>query len=295
MLSTHSSHIDRLTRLTALLIAALMTAGALVVLAALPASADHHCQMVEDEGGELIYVCEGGNDGEDGDDGDGGGGGEPTCDLSLVDDRTDHWCEGQNACWANIPSAVYPTPDTWPAEPPTPDSVYIYKLCYGPNGDEVYSDWGWYTPDEPSLEELAWEAYGELNAPDFNLAFSPPEESVIFVETWWWARGASDGTLTGSSANGVVAVAEPDRMEVDPGDGSGVITCEFVTAEDDECTYTYDRASDGTGYPARARLVYDVHFEQNGNPIDVAGLPDSFESSWEGTPVPVGEHQTVVR
>jgi hypothetical protein len=92
----------------------------------------------------------------------------------------------------------------------------------------------------------------------------------------------------------VVAVAEPDHLEVDPGDGSGTISCDFVVNESDERTHTYQRASGDGGYPARARLVYDVHFEQKGSLIEPEGLPDTFESPWEETAVPVTEVQSNV-
>ncbi len=288
-----TSLIDRTSLPGRWLLALALLVGALAVLSPSPAAADPNCHWVSKDNGEMVYVCEDGSDGSDGGDGDGDGpGGEPACDMSLVEGSPDAWCEGENACWANIPSAAYPTPDTWPSEPPTPDSVYIFKNCYGPDGGVVYQDWGWYEPDTPSIEELAWDAYGALQAPPFTLAFSPPTESVIYIDTWWWADGAPADAVTGSAALGVVAVAEPDHMEVDPGDGSGTITCDFVVSESDECTHTYDRASDG--YPARARLVYNVHFEQNGNVIEPTGLPETFESPWQETSVPVTEVQANV-
>jgi hypothetical protein len=252
---------------------------------------------------EWDYTCGDttpGEDGDNGDDGsdDGGGTSEPPCDLSLVE-GTGHpdatrYCEGENACWANIPSEAFPDPEDWPSDPPTPDAIYTYKTCYGPDGEIVFDDWTWVVPEQPSIEDLAREAYGRLVAPDFTLAFSPPEESVIYIDTWWWAQGAPEGNIIGSSALGVRAVAEPSHLEVQPGDGSGTIECDFVTTEDDACTHTYERASGDGGYPARARLVYDVHFEQNGNPIELAGFPDTFESPWEETAVPVTEVQSNV-
>jgi hypothetical protein len=254
-----------------------------------------------EESGDLSYGCSeesGGGDGQDGGSGgdqDGGSGG-PSCDMNRTEmyAGAERWCEGQNACWANVPSAVYPTPDTWPEEPPTEDSVYIFKVCYGPDGTAVFQDWTWYVPDQPSIEELARRAYGALQAPRFELAFSPPGESVVFIDTWWWAEGAPSGNLTGSAALGVVAVAEPSHLEVDPGDGSGVMTCDIVTSESDACSHVYQRASGGDGYAARARLVYDVHFEQNGDPIEVAGMPETFESGWTEASVPVTEIQASV-
>ncbi|MCE7083312.1 hypothetical protein, partial [Streptomyces sp. ST2-7A] len=125
-----------------------------------------------------------------------------------------------NACWAAIPSYLYPTPDKWPEEPPSEDSVYVFKRCYAPDGAQLPGVWEFITPGDSglSLEELAWEAFGELVVPDFTLAHSPPVRAVIFVDTWWWVEGPSDGEVRGSSAGGVVAIAEPARLEVDPGD-----------------------------------------------------------------------------
>uniref|UniRef100_UPI0013003A04 hypothetical protein n=1 Tax=Streptomyces otsuchiensis TaxID=2681388 RepID=UPI0013003A04 len=226
-----------------------------------------------------------------------GGGGEPPCDLSLVEDtghpNATRFCEGLNACWANIPSEAYPEPDTWPEEPPNEDAVYIYKICYGPDGSETAnSGWGWYTPDEPSLDQLAWEAYGALAVPDFTLAFSPPGRAVIFIDTWWWAEGPGDDAVTASSGS-VTAIAEPNRLEVDPGDGSGSISCDWVTTRSDTCTHVYERAN-ADGYPAQARLVYDVRFESGGAALELAGLPETLESGWQQASVPVHEVQTIV-
>jgi hypothetical protein len=287
-----------------------LVAGAALVAAALvapPASAQPGdlppCADFTIVDGEPVIDysnCEGPGGSSGGGSGGGGtgGGAEPTCDWSLIEGRGEaRWCEGaqgEYACWANVPSAVYPEPEDWPADQPSEDSVYIYKYCYGPDGTRAYSEWTWYTPDEPSIQELAWEAYGRLVIPEFRLAFNPSEQAIIFVDTWWWAEGAGDGAVRGSSAAGLVAVAEPDRLEVDPGDGSGTIVCGWVTAKSDTCTHAYQKASAG-GYPARARLVYGVHFEQNGQVLDVPGLPDTLESGWEETTVPVHEVQAIVR
>lgn len=284
-----------------------LLAGALLVMGGVfapAASADPSIPpcaeaIVVDGKPSIDYSNCGGGEGEGdsgGSEGSGGGGSsEPSCDWSLIEGMGEaQWCEGENSCWANIPSAVYPDPEDWPPGQPNEDAVYIFKYCYGPDGNEAYSDWIWYTPDEPTIEELAWEAYGRLEIPAFRLAFNPSDEAIIFVDTWWWAEGAGDGAVHGSSAAGLVAVAEPDRLEVDPGDGSGIITCGWVTAKSDECSHAYQKASK-EGYPARARLVYDVHFEQDGSVISVAGLPDSLESGWEETNVPVSEVQAIVR
>ncbi|GAA2059097.1 hypothetical protein GCM10009757_39930 [Streptomyces cheonanensis] len=247
--------------------------------------------------GKLIYVChvpggeESGNGGGSG--GGGGGSSQPSCDLSLAGEGSNRWCEGEYACWANIPSAAYPTPDTWPEGQPSEDSVYIYKNCQNAEGDG-YDEWGWHTPQEeqgPSLQERAMMAFGQLNTPEFSLAFSPPGHSIIYIDTWWWAEGAPAGEIRGSSALGVVAVGTPSHIEVDPGDGSGVMTCDFVTSESDACSYTYSRAGD---YTTSGRLVYDVHFEYDGSRLELPGLPDSLESGWQESGITVTESQAVV-
>ncbi|MQS10394.1 hypothetical protein FNX48_025505 [Streptomyces sp. IF17] len=185
--------------------------------------------------------------------------------------------------------------------------MYTFKKCFAPDGSELPGVWEFITPPGgtgPSLTELAWEAFGELSVPDFTLAHSPPVQAVIFVDTWWWAEGPSDGEVRGSSAGGVVAIAEPSRLEVDPGDGSGVLDCPFTVRESDACSHVYDRASvNGTArtgdglaaHPARARLVYTVRFENNGAPLTLPGLPEALESEWQETPVRVTEVQAVVR
>jgi hypothetical protein len=256
------------------------------------------------EGSQLSYgACEEdpGQDGTSGGSGGSSGGGgeeEPTCDLSQIESfiaADEKFCEGENVCFINDPPLTMPNPEDWPGEPPTPDSKYIYKYCENPNGNIILEDFFWTNaPEEPSIEEQAREAFGRLEAPGFTLAFSPPEESVIYIETWWWAQGAPSGNLEGSSAFGLVAIAEPDHIEVDPGDGSSTIMCDVVTSESDACTHTYERASGDGGYPARARLVYDVHFEMDGAPIEVEGVPATFESEWQETAVPVTEVQSSV-
>ncbi|WP_062209323.1 hypothetical protein [Streptomyces sp. NBRC 109706] len=290
-----------------LLVIAALLLGAVVTLGAREAAADDCDPPVwrETNGGRggTYSDCRDGQ-GEDGSDGSGGRGdnGAPSCDISLAGGYGDsQWCENDYACWANIPSAAYP-PEEWPADQPEENSVYIYKYCVNAAG-EFYDAWDWHTPEGPSLQELAETAYGQLVIPEFDLTFNPPDEAIINLETWWWAAGAADGEVRGTPAFTMVAIAEPNRMSVDPGDGGGTLTCPVVASRSDRCAYTYTRASvngsaeapDGSpAYPARAQLVYDVRFENNGAPIDLPGLPDSITTDWIGTPVPVTEIQATV-
>ncbi|UED85582.1 hypothetical protein [Streptomyces profundus] len=244
-----------------------------------------------------------GGPGGPGDEGEGstGGGGsaEPTCDLTQVAafiGTDEHFCEGENACFISDPTFLYPDPESWPEEPPREGAVYVYKYCVAPGGAIVFDDYLWRGGEEegPTLEELAEQAFGQLEAPAFTLAFSPPDETLIFLDTWWWAEGAHDDEIVGTAALGVVAIGTPDRLEVDPGDGSAVLHCRVVTSEGDACVHAFQRSSGEGGYPARARLVYDVRFEQNGEPFEAPALPDTLEGLWQETAVPVDESQAVV-
>ncbi|GAA2375673.1 hypothetical protein [Streptomyces carpaticus] len=284
-----------------LVLAVALMAGALLFAGARPASAEPECGMVETADGKFVYQCTDtrpGGDGSDGSGGNGGGGNaEPPCALDWVKAQApgaDEWyCMGQNACWVNNPPAYYPDESQWPPSP-SEDAVYVYRYCYAPDGSTANEGYTWYTGPEdegPSVEELALQAFGSLETPGFSLAFSPPRNSIIFIDTWWWASGPSDGRITSDAALGVVAVGTPSHIEVDPGDGSGVMICDFVTSESDACSHTYTRAGE---YTSRGRLVYDVHFEQNGSPLDIAGLPDSLESAWQESGITVTESQAVV-
>jgi hypothetical protein len=293
-------------------ILALSAASALILLMAIVVTAEQAAAQDSDEDcltgedGHLGYCETEPGDEDPGGSGGGnseGGGGDagPSCPhleeftQEWYLDRHEFYCEGESACWENDPPIGWEDEAKWP-DPPSEDAGdYIYKYCEDPDGNVTFQDFTWENvPDEPSLEEQAQTAYGQLNAPPFTLAFNPPGEAVIYVETWLWAEDAPSGPLEGSSAFGLVAIAEPDHLEVDPGDGSGTITCDFVTSESDECAHTYERASSDGGYPARARLVYDVHFENDGAPIDIPGAPDTFQSQWQETAIPVTEVQSNV-
>ncbi|WP_165988048.1 hypothetical protein [Streptomyces sp. YIM 98790] len=220
-------------------VAAVLTAALLAVggqqQAAAASCDDDEKILVDLGGGNVEYQCpvtEPGTDGSSGSEGSGGDGGAgtggPSCDLSAVENKgrqdasTSRFREGENACFINFPSSVYPDPGDWPPGQPTEDSVHTYKACYAPDGTRVSGDWGWFVPDTPSLGTLARQAYGQLRLPSFTLAFSPPGRTVVLMDTWWWAEGPSNEPVPGTPAASVVAIAEPDRLEVDPGGGRRV-------------------------------------------------------------------------
>lgn len=290
-----------LRALVVALMAAVISAG-LLVFAATPASACGTSGGTTDNTTEYGTVCPGddatGGDGGDGDGGDGSS--EPTCDLSTA--PFTEFCEGTKACWGNDPAANDEEKGEGLGAGPKPSDEHhlAYKAC-----DDGTDEWFWSTDQEgPSTADLAREAVGSLTFPTYSLVFNPPTRTIVNLPTWFWAQGATTETLVGTSAGTVRAIATPDRMEVDPGDGSGVTTCPFVVTRSDECSYTYTRASvrgtataaDGSkAYPARVRLVYDLVIEDGGTAITVAGIPDVFTSPWQQMAVPVREVQTLSR
>jgi hypothetical protein len=263
---------------------------------------------VTDEDGNIDYVWEcrrSGGDGNDNGDGNGNGNNEPSCDFSWI--PSPYWDDEQRMCVDTLPCIVRVpsllSEESWPDERPEPHAIYTYHQCFLESGATDSYWWDWYIPDEPPIEDLAWQAFGRLSAPAFTLAFNPPQRTYVTLDTWWWADGAGEGDIVGSAAFGVQAIGEPDYIEINPGDGSPAFTCPWTSAESDVCTHVYRRASvngsasapDGSpAYPAEARLVYAVRFTQNGTPLDLPGLPDSLEGPWVSTSVPVAEIQSIV-
>lgn len=258
------------------------------------------CEVVEAGivDGQMTYrtVCPGDEQPGAGSDADGGSVSAPTCDLSTVEGVADlPFCVGTTACVVNNPSHLDPA--TWPEETrPSPTAIYTWRWCETADGEVDYV-WLWYEPatQGPSLADLAQQAFGALTTPAFTVQFNPPGRAIVGLATWFWAGTEQTGRLTGSSALGVVAIATPSRLELDPGDGSGARTRPWTTSESAACSVTYERASVEAGaYTARARLVYDVRFENNGAPLDLTGLPTRLQSPWQATSVPVAEVQALV-
>lgn len=254
-----------------------------------------HLEDAGVRGGEASYVvvCPGNPGGSSG--GSSGPAG-PSCVLSGLND----YCIGASACWSNVPSAL--PVESWPVDSrPSVDAIYTYQSC-DPDPSGTLTGWSWYTPPQMSAAQAAREAFGSLATPGFTVGFNPPGRAVVGVPTWLWAQTVQVGVITGSSALGVVAVGEPARLEIDPGDGSGVLDCPWSTAASGVCAYTYARSSVGQpvgaggqpAYTVRMRLVYRVRFENNGARFEVAGLPATLESPWRTASVPVAEIQALV-
>jgi len=156
----------------------------------------------------------------------------------------------------------------------------------------------------PPLIVQARTAIGKLKIPAGTLSFQPANETLVGVPTSLWVTGVSAQTLTGSSAFGLVAIATPDHLVMDPGDGTGARTCPWVTAAataQSSCTYTYPNSSatgtarvgDKPAFAATAQAVWTLRFALNGAPIAVAGAPAQVTSPVWTTAIPVAEIQSL--
>lgn len=282
-----------------------------VTLSAGPAAAEVCRQEIVGENNEITYVvveCTGGSDGDPADSGGGSGGAAPSCYTGRQEafDYEVAYCSGELSCYRFIPPPTAPTPDRWPARPAGVDETasYANQACFTQPPAEalVSNEYIWVTPGEADIAAQVDAAYGQLLAPTFALAFNPAGRAIVNLPTWYWASGPTGAVLTGSSAGGLVAVADPDHLEVDPGDGSGAFECPWTVAQSDACSYTYGRSSaagsaSAAGEPAylgRMRLVYSVRFEFNGAPFVIADLPTTLTAAWQTAAIPVAEIQALV-
>ena len=127
----------------------------------------------------------------------------------------------------------------------------------------------------------ALEAYGNLRPPGASVRHSPAADASVGLDTWFWLDPATFGVLRGTSAEGLVAVAEPQATDWDPGDGSAVVTCAgagrpFAESVDatEACTHTYTRMS--PRYDGEVTRRWAVHYENGGAPIAIPGAPNEL-------------------
>src|SRR5215468_8541504 len=132
------------------------------------------------------------------------------------------YCVGTQACAIkdNIvplapPTQPAPPGQSWVAQGCTPcgtcGSIKLTLILTGP------------VARPPIVQAL--EAYGNLRPPGASVQHSPTAEASVGLDTWFWLDPAMFGGLRGTSAEGLVAVAEPQATDWNPGDGSAVITC----------------------------------------------------------------------
>jgi hypothetical protein len=262
------------------------TAAAGLILAG-PANAGRVCRMqaVKDPDGGIHYVkvCTTTHPGEPG--GQPGGAPPPDCGLDKMPQQPGYgafYCVGQQACTIK---------DNWvPYAPPTETAPagHEWKLqlcwpcggCFGPPVPTYILD----GPVARPLIVQAQEAYGNLGPPLGAVQHSPDTKAVVQLDTWFWLDPATFGVLRGSSAEGLVAVAEPAGTEWDPGDGSPAVTCAgagtpYAPAADASgaCTHTYTAMS--PRYDGQVTRRWAVHYENGGAVVTIAGAPDELTAT----------------
>jgi hypothetical protein len=294
------SHTRRTARWALALATVLAAVLASLVLPASTASAGQSCHYVRNDSGGFTYSCtqtgDGGTDGTGGSDGSGSGGG---ASCTLVLQAT--FCMGTRACWYEEWGPPWAIPQ---GKPPGEDAEKKVRTCVDPGGGgETMPVWvGANEPQPPSLQEQAQTAFGQLKPALGTLSANPATTSLVSLPTWFWAEGL-DGQLTGSSAFGLRAIAEPDHLDVDPGDGSGSTSCPWTTTQSDVCSHVYDRASSAGGttsvdghpaYAVTAEPVWTVSFEMNGNPVNIPGAPTELRGPQMTKAERVAEVQALV-
>lgn len=226
----------------------------------------------------------------------------PLCDLSTptVESGARLYCMGTTACYDSTTVAILNPPD--PATQPAPDTKWHTRLCMTNGTWDPTAQWDGQAA-EPTLAVQAIEAIGKISLPTPTLRFNPTNRTLVNLDTWFWAERLTTKVLQGSSAFGLIAYATPDGLEVDPGDGSGVFPCQWVTTKSDSCAYRYRRSSLGgtafghngrPAYPATATATWTLTFENYGDPIPApAGAPLTLDTQASAAVV-VDEVQTIV-
>lgn len=280
------------------LVSLLLAVTALVALGSTPAAADP--PTCTGDNGETYTCTIPGTPGTPGTPGDGDGGSStPSCELS----GTYTFCSGTSPC-RMIPWQI---PYRLPEGPkPNPDSEPLIRACLDGGTETLTIYWSDDAePQPPSLAEQAQTAIGQLDLALPALRTSPDGRTVVNFPTWYWLDGAP-GQQVGTSAFGLRAVATVGGISIDPGDGSGTLTCPVTTsaeAAQRSCTHTYASASDGgsaswEGRPAHtvsASSTWDLSFTYNGVPVaNIPGAPDTLQGPASTAVLRVDEVQTVV-
>ena len=280
----------RLLALRSLAVLIGLVAASAVVLglfAATEASAaGHYCYMkaVHNPDNTISYVrvCVDTHPGDPGGPGGGGGGGAPPCELDKAPTGPGYgafYCSGKAVCTIK---------DNWaPYAPPTetapPGQEYKLQLCW-PCGGCFGPPAPSYILNGPPVRPLivqAQEAFGNLAPPAGAVRHSPDVRGIVSLPTWLWLQPGSFAEVFGSSAEGLVAVAEPDSTTWNTGDG-GSVGCDgggtpYAAGAAATCTHTYTRAS--ARYDGSVTRTWRVHYELGGNIVDIAGAPAALNAN----------------
>jgi len=261
-----------------LLLAALVAAG--LLLPAAPAAAEEkscYTKAVKAPDGSIHYelVCVGTTPGTPGTP----GGGQPEdCGQDEVTPGPGdgaYFCSGGRPC-AYTTNVV---PLAMPATEPPEGQEWKVLICH--NGGTYTKEWVLTNGTRPRpLIVQAEEAYGNLAAPTGVVRHSPDVRGIVGLPTWLWLAPGSFGALQGSSAEGLVAVAEPGRTTWTTGDG-GSLTCQGggtpYGSPGAGCTHTYRRAA--ARYDGTVTRTWAVHYEVNGATVDIPGAPATLTAA----------------
>lgn len=267
----------RLVLLLALAGVAAVVAGGLLPAVA---HADQKCwsQATRGPNGGIVYVwtCENVTPGQPGGPGGGGSGPAPDCGLEKMSPMTGY---GSFFCVGKAPCTIK---DNWvPYAPPTEEAPegkeWKLRLCW-PCGGCLGPPVPTYVLDGPPARPLivqAQEAFGRLRPPAGVVRHDPVVQGIVGLETWFWLDPGSFGEVLGTSAEGLIAVAEPDGTTWATGDGATVSCAKagvpYAEGGSSDCTHTYRRAS--ARYDGNVTRRWVVHYEQGGNAIDIPGAP----------------------
>jgi hypothetical protein len=273
-----------------LLLLAAVVLGALLLPANPAAAAGKHChrEAVKNPDGSITYhlVCTTVDPGHPGTP---GGGGEEDCGL----DKANLPYEGAPFCMGGIPCQYTDNivPFAPPATPAPEGQKWQARFCL-PGGKTCCELTGGQQP-RPLIVQ-AQEAFGNLAPPGATVQHSPDTRGIVKLATWFWLDPATFGVLRGTSAEGLVAVAQPATTVWDTGDGASV-TCAgpgraYAEGASSDCTHTYNRAS--ARYDGNVTRNWVVHYEQGGNPIDIPGAPVALNAD-TGWALAVAEAQVL--
>jgi hypothetical protein len=253
------------------LLALTLLGGALLLPAAAGAAERCHQQAVRGPDGSIHYVqvC------VDVDPGDPGTPGDGQPEDCGQDEVTPGPGDGPYFCSGGIPCA-YTTnvvPLALPTTEPPPGQEWKVLICQ--HGGFFTKDWVLTNGTQPRpLIVQAQEAFGNLAPPAGAVRHSPDTRGIVGLPTWLWLDPASFGVLHGSSAEGLVAVAEPRDTDWATGDG-GSVSCTGAGTPygtgGTGCTHTYRAAS--ARYDGTVTRHWQVHYENGGTPIDIPGAP----------------------
>ncbi len=237
-----------------------------------------HQEAVKNPDGSITYhlVCDTTHPGQPGTPG--GGGPAEDCGQDQV---TPGPGDGPYFCSGGAPCA-YTTnvvPLAIPTAKPEPGKQWQVLICY--SGGTFTKNWVQTGGTQPRpLIVQAQEAFGNLDAPVGIVQHSPDVRGIVSLPTWLWLEPGSFGRLTGSSAEGLVAVAMPDSTHWNTGDGGSVDCAGGGVPQAAVCTHTYTRAS--ARYDGNVTRTWRVHYEQNGAAIDIPGAPVALtaDTAW---------------